>query len=297
MGCDAQDMDRVRTLSSPPELPPDHRITADDGTELATYDFAGEGRDCLLAHATGFCAAVWAPLIAELEPWRRVAFDARAHGRSGGSGGDPGWELHGTDILAVIDALGLHRPIGVGHSMGAAALVLAETARPGTFSSMWLYEPIVFPPGAMPGESNPLAEGALRRRKCFDSPQTAFANFASKPPLNELSDECLSAYVHAGFRMKKDGSVELRCDPRDESACYRMGGEHHGWDGLTGIGCPVTVASGADLAPGPASAAPLIVERLPRGHLEDHPGMGHFGPLAHPVELARSICSTAAAQD
>ena len=90
---------------------------------------------------------------------------------------------------------------GVGHSLGGATLVVAAARRPAAVQSLWLYEPIVAGRGELlPADgSNPLADGALRRRPSFASYEAAIDNFAAKPPLNQLDPEVLSAYVQGGF--------------------------------------------------------------------------------------------------
>jgi pimeloyl-ACP methyl ester carboxylesterase len=272
-------------------LPTPVEVGSEDGTTIATYDLGGPGADLLLVHATGFCAGVWTPIAALLPRYRRAALDVRGHGRSAIPASGMHWDGTAQDVLATVDALGLERPFGVGHSMGGASLVLAEQARPGTFRGLWLFEPIIFPPHPRPadGSGNPLAEGARRRRARFDSPVAAFENFAGKPPLSDLSPAALSAYVQYGFTTSEDGSVELRCRPEVEAATYEMGGVHHAFDHLAEVRCPVTVVRGTDRFPGPASFAPQVADGLPRGRLEDHPELGHFGPLQDPAAMAASI--------
>ncbi|MCP4434157.1 MAG: alpha/beta hydrolase [Actinomycetia bacterium] len=271
-------------------MPTASTVASTDTVQVAAYDLGGDGRDVLAVHANGFCAGVFAPLARELRPWRCVAFDARGHGRSTVPDRDMAWEGHADDVLAVLDEYALDAPIGVGHSMGGAALLLAEQARPGSFAALWLFEPIVFPPHEAEPTENPLAAGALRRRPTFDSAGAAFANYASKPPLSELSDECLSAYVTHGFAPTGDGdSVTLRCRPETEADVYRMGIRHSAWAHLGEVNCEVLIARGAEIEPGPASIAPQVAERLPHGRLEEHPELGHFGPLAQPAGVAESI--------
>lgn len=274
-----------------PPWPSPVEIASADGTPIATYDLDGSGDDLLLVHATGFCAAVWAPLAAELGEHRRAALDVRGHGRSGVPEAGMHWDGTAADVLATVDALGLERPFGVGHSMGGASLLLAEQARPGTFRGLWLFEPIVFPPHlqAASGSDNPLAEGARRRRASFDSPRAAYDNFAAKAPLSSLTPAALAAYVQHGFEQLPDGSVRLRCRPEVEASTYEMGGVHHAYDHLGEVRCPVTVVRGTDQVPGPASFAPAIADALPSGHLEDHPELGHFGPLEDPAAMAASV--------
>jgi pimeloyl-ACP methyl ester carboxylesterase len=198
----------------------------------------------------------------------------------------------GEDVLAVVDVLtpAPGQLLGVGHSMGGAALLLTEQARPGTFAGLWLFEPIVPPAGALPPAEggNHLADGALRRRASFPSIADALANYAAKPPLNVARADALHAYVRHGFVAGEDGAVHLACRPADESQIFRGGGAHDAFSRLREVTCPVVVAVGGEPL-GPASFAPAIADALPEGRLEVHPHLGHFGPLEAPAELAASI--------
>lgn len=280
-------------------LPTPQTVSSTDDVDLAVYDITSEnvddprtdvGGDVLMVHATGFCAGVWMPISDLLTGWRRAALDVRGHGRSTAPAAGMDWNGTAQDVLATVDALGLDKPFGIGHSMGGASLILAEQARPGTFSGLWVYEPIIFPSElvAEPVE-NPLATGARRRRAAFDSAAAALQNFASKPPFNILNPDALWAYVKYGFEEHDDGSVSLRCHPEVEAQTYEMGSRHHAFEHLDKVRCPVTVLRGEETFPGPASLAPLIVERLPHGTLEEHPELGHFGPLQDPDSMAHSI--------
>jgi pimeloyl-ACP methyl ester carboxylesterase len=266
-----------------------------DGVGIAYYDFGGTGPPLLLAHATGFCGAVLAPLASRLAgSYRCIAFDARAHGQSERPPGeDFGWHGFAADILAVVDELGLGNPAGVGHSCGAAALLLAEQARPGTFSALYCFEPIVYP-GDMAlvpdGNGNPLAVGARRRREVFASRAEAMENFSTKPPFDRLDADVLAAYVDNGFGPVAHG-VGLRCRRQDEAEVYAHSLAHDAYAHLHEIGCPVTLACGADTdAMGPGVLA-LFAARLGGAPVEVFAAMGHFGPLEDPEAVARSVLS------
>jgi len=273
-------------------------VTSSGGVRLAVYDLDGEGPDVVMVHATGFCAGVWAPAAQHLGGHRVAALDVRGHGRSSVPSGGMDWQGTAQDVLAAVDALALDRPFGVGHSMGGASLLLAEQARPGTFRGLWLFEPIVFPTAVVDAGStgsNPLAAGARRRRARFDSAEDAAANFASKPPLSELHPAALAAYVQHGFEHLPDGSVELRCPPEVEAETFEMGVRHRAFEHLGEVRCPVTVLRGRDDGLGPAAMAPRIAAELPLGRLEEHPELGHFGPLEDPAAMAASIRSAVTA--
>lgn len=275
-------------------------IPTTDGLRLALHEHGGAGRSTLLCHATGLNGAVWEPLSAALgEGFERWAVDFRAHGASVVPAGTPlDWHGMGDDVLAAVDAIGAPHGqlLGIGHSMGGAALLLAELERPGTFAGLWLFEPITPPPAAADAVAggNHLADGALRRRPSFPSMAEAVENFASKPPLSVLRADALHAYVRHGVRRGEDGEVHLACRPEDESAIFRGGGAHGAFARLGEVACPVVVACGDEEA-GPSSFAPAVVDALPSGRLEVHAHVGHFGPLQVPDHLAAAIRRFAAA--
>src|ERR1700722_5255681 len=116
------------------------------------------------------------------------------------------------DALAVLesDLIGPDRMVhGIAHSMGGAALVLAAARRPHSFRSLWLYEPVIVAPGVLPpsGSPNPMVEAGGRRRSAFASYDEALANFAAKPPLNQLHPDALAAYVRGGVALPGDGGA------------------------------------------------------------------------------------------
>ncbi|HEY9555664.1 MAG TPA: alpha/beta fold hydrolase [Acidimicrobiales bacterium] len=274
-------------------------IPTTDGLTLGLHEHGGTGRPVLLCHATGFHGAVWEPLSAALgDGFERWAVDFRAHGASPVPVDHPlDWEGMGDDVLAAVDAIDVAPGalLGVGHSMGGAALLLAEQARPGTFAGLWIFEPIVPHPvaaAAMQGANN-LADGAKRRRPSFPSTAEALANFASKAPLSVLRADALHAYVRHGLQPGEDGAVHLACRPSDESRIYSKGGSHGAFERLGEVACPVVVACGRD-EPGPGMFIPPMIEALPHARMERHDHVGHFGPLEAPAEMAAAIAAFAA---
>lgn len=284
--------------------PVEQVIGSSDGVRIALIHLGGRGPKLLLAHATGFCATVWRPvaeaLANDFDCW---ALDFRGHGRSNGPQ-DGRYDWHGTadDVLASIDAVAPDGPwLGAGHSMGGAAILLAEQARPGTFEALWMYEPIVMSPeiaGAVPAASegsgsNFLAAMASRRRAVFASLDIAASNYASKPPMNVFTPEALAGYLERGLEpvdpAVPEGEVRLTCRPADEAQIYTMGGQHSAWAHLAEVGCPCTVVRGAPSSGPPAGFADGIVTAIPGATLETHGLLGHFGPMESPEEMATSI--------
>jgi pimeloyl-ACP methyl ester carboxylesterase len=276
-------------------LLPTGRARTDTGVGIAYYDFGGTGPDLLLAHATGFCGAVLAPLAARLSSrFHCIGFDERGHGSSDRpEGEDFDWHGFASDLTAVVDHLGLEQPFGFGHSCGGAALVLAEEARPGMFRTLYCYEPIILPnrfPLVPSLDANPLSAGALRRRSTFPSRADALANYSAKAPFDRLDLEVLVAYVDNGFLSGPDG-ITLRCRRQDEAQIYAQGAVHDAFAHLDRVGCDVTLACGATTdAIGPDYLA-VLAGRLVRGDTVVFDDLGHFGPLENPTEVADSVAS------
>lgn len=275
-----------------------------DGVQVAYDDLGGDGELLLFAHATGFHGQVWRPIAAELaDAFHAYTFDERGHGDTPPSPDGQSWLGFARDALAVVDAMRTDadgdddvdgRPFAVGHSAGGAALLLAELERPGTFRSIWCFEPILPPsppPGTtFPSNANPLAGGARRRREVFPSKDAAYDNYAGKPPFSALAPAALRAYVDHGFTDLDDGTVRLKCRGEVEAQTYEMATHHGAGERLAEITCPVTFASGGrtDTPFGDTLLRRLAAD-LPDGRVEVFEDLGHFGPLQDPVTIAASI--------
>ncbi len=280
-------------------------VPSSDGVQVAVHDLGGPGDPddptstvLLFAHATGFHGRVFEPVVASLTPrFRCLALDFRGHGVSElPEGASVGWDRMGDDAEAALlsDLVAPHRRVhGVGHSLGGAALALAAARRSGSLRSLWLFEPIIFPAGvlATAEESNPMADGAARRRSSFDSYADAIANYAAKPPLNELYPAALEAYVRGGFAQGDDGRVTLRCAPATEAAVFRGAAQSGAWGALPQLDLPVAIVAGRQEESGPGSFGPAALTQLQRGTFVERRHLGHFGPLEDPHGAARDIAA------
>jgi pimeloyl-ACP methyl ester carboxylesterase len=268
------------------------RLRSTDGVEVAVHDLGGRGHDLLFVHATGFCSQVFSRLASLLGTgYRSWGVDLRGHGlTSTPPSVDYGWSGFADDVLAAIAGLSLDHPMAVGHSSGGAAVLLAEAHRPGTFSSLWCYEPIVWPdPDKARARAAALAEGARHRRERFPSREDAYANFSSKPPFSALAPAVLRAYVEHGFEEAADGSVSLRCRPDVEAAIYLGAVVGDRFSRLKEVTCPVVVAAGGRSDAITPDRAERMVDALPGGRLVVFPRLGHFGPLEDPQTVAEVI--------
>ena len=286
-----------KTMSVPADRAGSADAPARDAIEVRSADrvrlnlrvMGGSGPDLLVCHATGFHGLAYRPLAQCLRDHFRVwAVDFRGHGFSGPAPGDDyAWSGMGADVAACVEAIGAPRLYGFGHSMGGAALLLAERDRPGTFEGVFLYEPIVLPRGFFEAPSaNPLAAGARNRREVFNSRAEALARYAGRSPLGVMRADALAAYVEGGFVDLPDGRVRLACAAETEARTFEASGGLP-TEEASGIHVPATVAAGTTGGmPNPGAFAPAIAEALPEGRFLSFEDLGHFGPLEAPGVVA-----------
>jgi pimeloyl-ACP methyl ester carboxylesterase len=275
-------------------------VTADDGTRLICWDFGGNGPPVLMMHGAGLHGRCWAPVARSLsEGFRPLAMDLRGHGASGRSpDGKYGWELFATDALAAIDQLGLAggepgatKLTGVGHSAGASALVMAERDRPGSFSRLWAWEPIISIPGSdlTASRSEALAERARHRRADFPSMEAARSHFEGRGLFAEFSPESFEEFLQGGLVSDDGGGVRLACNPADEARVYEGGLSRAAWEDLAHFRAPAKVLGGERSKAVPFDELSAIAAQFPAGELSVLPSLGHFGPFGDPASVVVDI--------
>ena len=83
------------------------------------YEVHGEGEPLLLIHGRTATCHSWAShLPAFTEHFRVFTPDSRAHGRTDNPTGELGYRLMADDLVALIVALGLQKPLVLGYSDG-----------------------------------------------------------------------------------------------------------------------------------------------------------------------------------
>ncbi|MDJ0952531.1 MAG: alpha/beta hydrolase [Acidimicrobiia bacterium] len=268
---------------------------ARDGVEIA-YSTTGDGDPLVvLVHATGFCKELCDPIISELatrlDTFTAVAVDQRAHGDS--SAPDPPfdwWDIGG-DVVELVG--GATPAIGVGHSAGGAALVLADLIDPGLFDALVLVEPIIFPPPYGRFPDNPMSVGARRRKPGFTSRKAAYANFVGKVAFSGWDDRAMRAYVAGGLRDGDDGVV-LKCTPEAEAEFFMAATEHAAWDRLHEVNTPALLLAGEHSTTHQEQFLAELTGRFGNATYEIVPDSSHFVWMEKPGLIADRIAATVA---
>jgi pimeloyl-ACP methyl ester carboxylesterase len=270
---------------------PDWSIASADGNTIAVYEFGGSGEPLLLVHATGFCAPMYRAFARELtETFRVVALDVRGHGNSSAQPDiDLDWDRLAEDVIAVANRITDGPMHAFGHSMGGGVLTLAEHLRPGTFRSLFLYEPIAFPSDFPMTGQNFMATAARKRRDAFASREEVLYRYATRPPLNSIRAEFLVDYIDNGFADNADGSVSLKCLPQNEARIFEEARAMQ-IERVADVATPTVVAVGqTHESLDPALLGPFVAKGLANATLLHYDHIGHFGPFEDPFTIAQDI--------
>ncbi|HTC32509.1 MAG TPA: alpha/beta hydrolase [Bryobacteraceae bacterium] len=106
-------------------------VGVDKDVRLEVLDWGGSGRPMILLPGGGFTAHVYDDFAPKFTANYHVyGITRRGFGASGFSASDNWADRLGDDVLAVMDALKLSRPILVGHSLGGTELSSVANKRP-----------------------------------------------------------------------------------------------------------------------------------------------------------------------
>jgi pimeloyl-ACP methyl ester carboxylesterase len=134
----------------------DAPVARDDGTSWIEIDGAwlrvldvgpknGGKAPIVFVHGYGSRLEAWRELVPELARDRRViTFDQRGFGLSEKPKGAYGPTTHTNDLLAIVDALDVDRPVLIGHSYGGGVVLRAALARPDAFRGLALVSTFAF---------------------------------------------------------------------------------------------------------------------------------------------------------
>jgi pimeloyl-ACP methyl ester carboxylesterase len=126
------------------------------GSRLRAYRTGRPGApQVLLVHGLTDNAHYWRRTVDALaRDYDLALYDARGHGQSGPLPAPFDESVRVSDLLQVVETLGLQRPALIGHSMGAATVAAAAAQQPGLARGVVVEDP--------PWVDQPLSEPALR---------------------------------------------------------------------------------------------------------------------------------------
>jgi len=175
-----------------PSLHTTKLVIVEDEVRLEVLDWGGSGRPLVLLAGGGDTAHVFDDFAPKLTPSFHVyGITRRGFGESGFSPKDYGADRLGDDVLAVLGALNLKKPVLVGHSLGGEELSSVATRHPSRVSAL-VYLEAAYPYAFDNGKGPSMKEFEEARKLMPEAPRPSesdptFASFAA------LQQACLYA--------------------------------------------------------------------------------------------------------
>jgi pimeloyl-ACP methyl ester carboxylesterase len=263
-------------------------------------DFGGAGTVIHVAPANGFPSETYQPMFQPLtEQYRVVSLPPRAlwpDEQPPEDGHD--WSMVADDLLNGFAQYDLRDVIAIGHSFGGIASILATIQQPERFRALVLLDPTMLPPSAMEAMAQmqadgsihefPLAAGAVKRKRRWESVGEAYHYFRGKPLFQNWSDEAVRLYAGSGTRTASDGGVELVWPPEWEAYYFRTLYTKT-WDELPKLRLPTLVVRGGESDTFTPESYAAARELMPGADFVEVPGHGHLFPHSAPDETYRII--------
>jgi pimeloyl-ACP methyl ester carboxylesterase len=249
------------------------------------YEIAGSGDPIVLVHAGVADRRMWDsqwPAIAAVA--RVIRYDARGFGESLPPSGP--WSHH-SDLLELMDELGIAQARLIGASMGAGIAAEAALARPRAVSALLL----AAPGGAL------LGDGAESLRPIWHEEVGAL----DRGDLDGAVEINLRAWVDGPSRSPEDVDPEVRAfvgrmqrdafelPEWDESVAPESELSPPASARLAEIACPTLVLVGERDQPATLQAAERLGAEVPRVRVEVWPDVAHLPSLERPADFERLI--------
>jgi N-formylmaleamate deformylase len=231
----------------------------------------------VLLHGLAANGACWSPLARALEPDFDVVMpDARGHGTSSAPPGGYGYDDHASDVIGLIEGLGLAAPFLLGHSMGGMTAAVVASRLGNAIGGAVLADPTFLSPQRQREVYESDVAEQHRRRLRLDRDQVLAEERARHP---RRSSETVELLVEARM-LTRMSAFDVLAPPNPG---YRRL--------LSAIRVPillVTGDAGAVVSPGTARE----LQRLnPRVRFERIRGAGHGVPYDQPARFEAVVGS------
>jgi pimeloyl-ACP methyl ester carboxylesterase len=185
--------------------------------------------------------------------------------------------------------------------MGGAVSSLTAAERPARVKALALFDPVVprleLVEAAKAGPrdpnfENPMAQGALRRRRIYASRAEVVAGYHGRGIFKTWPDGALADYIEDGFVDQPDGSVTLACAPEWEASNFGAA-MNDVWAALGAVHAPVRILRAENGSTCSIESAERFTPANPDFTVQTVAGASHFLPIERPDLVAKTLLSLA----
>ncbi len=241
-----------------------------NGIRLHFVRTGGDKPAIVLAHGVTDDGLCWTPVADELaSTYDIIMVDARGHGRSELTDGGYDPATQAADLNGAVAALGLQKPVLLGHSMGAMTLLALAGIYPNTPRAILLEDPPAFW-AVRPDEESDRSRRQNRRARIAE------LKSKTREELIDVAREQHPSWSDAEIGPWAD--AKLRVSPKVASVFVRDSARVVDWQAtLRSITCPALaitadVERGALLTPEAVASLQELVPQLETAHIA---GAGH----------------------
>lgn len=260
------------------------KFVAVNGLRLHYLDWGSEGKPPFIMLHGGSAYAHWWDFVAPafVDDFHVIALDQRGHGDS--QHADPpayGTRQYLADLHAFIGALGLHKPVLMGHSMGGHNSLIYATEHAHELSALILVDTDAAYPERAVEFLRQLGE---KPAKVFDSFAEAVSRFQLLPRETFMATERLHSLASFAFRELSDGKWTSKLDRR---TLFRDPVD--GRSLLAQITCPTLIVRAENTPVLSLEKIERLINGLPNGRWVEVPDTNHHVMLDNPDGLVKVI--------
>lgn len=272
--------------------------TINSTKEIPFHYFGGNGELFHFAHANGFPPLAYQELLKSFtENYKVIGIKHRPLWQTEPNN-SVNWQTLADDLVQFLDSQNAKNIIGIGHSMGAVATLLAAAERPDFFRKIILIEPVFMVahwafffrnlPKFIKNKMNPMIKGALRRRDQWEDKNEVFESWRKKRVFSKVSDAGLQNLVDAAIIPNENGGVTLAYSKYWEAHFYGLIPSHV-WREMKKVKIPVLGIRGEKTNTLFPNAWKQWQELMPQGKFLEIENAGHLVPMEEPKLLSEEI--------
>ena len=263
------------------------------------HDWGGAGPTVHFAHANGFPPGTYRKLAEALaENHHVVSMAARPLWSPDPATELQNWSELADDLKAELARRGLRGILGVGHSLGGVASLLAAADDPGLFRAVVAVDPLVLTgrvstfwglmKGVGLGSRLGLVRGARSRRGQWPDRETVLSSYRRKRIFKFWDPEVLDDYIDCGTVVMPEGTLGLRYPKAWEARIFEIA-PHNLWPRLRRLQVPTLFIQGETSDTFRDAAVRRVAREVPMAEVAVVRNSTHFVPMERPQELGDVI--------